>query len=181
MQALVSLSATHLALTVKSAALDQIAFVHRGKAFKSLSQAVGNLTEENADAVLGASIMLSWQSPGWRAWAALMQGIKTLKSTMFPWAAQSQFQEYLVDNMYEVGVMTPYRSRLPGHEDLGLLEGSLTSLESAMEFVSGEDEQVRAVPIRHRAIHRASKIYHPLHVLSRCPAAAHRLKCLGGR
>lgn len=65
MQAFIALSATHLACTVKSAALDQIAFLHRGNAFRSLSEAVGMLTQDNSDAVLAASAMLSWQSPSW--------------------------------------------------------------------------------------------------------------------
>ena len=65
MQSLVALSATHLASTCKSAALDQLAFVHRGNAFRSLSEAVGSLTQENSDAVLAASAQLCWQSPGW--------------------------------------------------------------------------------------------------------------------
>ena len=65
MHSLVALSATHLASTCKSAVLDQIAFAHRGKAFKSLSEAVGTLVQENSDAVLAASAQLSWQSPGW--------------------------------------------------------------------------------------------------------------------
>lgn len=64
-QSLFALSATHLASTVKSAALDQIAFAHRGKAFRSLSHAVGALDQENSDAVLAASAILSWQSPEW--------------------------------------------------------------------------------------------------------------------
>lgn len=46
MQSLVALSATHLASTCRSAALDQIAFTHRGSAFRSLSQAVGTLVQE---------------------------------------------------------------------------------------------------------------------------------------
>lgn len=65
MQSLVALSATHLASTCKSAAMDQIAFAHRGNAFRSLSQAVGTLIQENSDAVLAASALLCWQSPGW--------------------------------------------------------------------------------------------------------------------
>lgn len=85
MQSLVALSATQLAFTVKSAALDQIAFAHRGKFFNISSQAVGNSARKNSDAVLAVSAaMLSWQSPGWRAWAALMQGLKTLKNTLQP-------------------------------------------------------------------------------------------------
>lgn len=65
MQSLVALSATHLASTCKSTAVDQLAFAHRGNAFRSLSDAVGVLHEENSDAVLAASALLSWQSPSW--------------------------------------------------------------------------------------------------------------------
>ncbi|CAD6575855.1 MAG: hypothetical protein ASARMPREDX12_007600 [Alectoria sarmentosa] len=134
MQSLVALSATHLASTCKSAAMDQIAFAHRGNAFRSLSLAVGTLTQENSDAVLAASALLSWQSPGWQAWAALMQGIKT-----------SCFPEFLGDNFYELGIIPTYRSEVPGHAGLGLLEGSILSLERAMAFAADSGEQVKSL------------------------------------
>ena len=65
MQSLLAFSATHLASTCKSAALDQLAFAHRGNAFRGLSEAVGSLNQENSDAVIAASAQLCWQSPGW--------------------------------------------------------------------------------------------------------------------
>ncbi|CAD6570629.1 MAG: hypothetical protein ASARMPRED_003807 [Alectoria sarmentosa] len=145
MQSLVALSATHLASTCKSAAMDQIAFAHRGNAFRSLSLAVGTLTQENSDAVLAASALLSWQSPGWQAWAALMQGIKTLHTTLQGWKAQSCFPEFLGDNFYELGIIPTYRSEVPGHAGLGLLEGSILSLERAMAFAADSGEQVKSL------------------------------------
>ena len=145
MHALLSLSATHIAITTKSAFLDQVSFAHRGSAFSSLSKAVGSLSCENADAVLAASVILSWQSPDWRAWAALMQGVTTLSNTMQPWKSQSRFQEFLEDNMYRLRVIPPYQSPLPEHKDLPLLEGSVLSIEKAMAFVVEYEDQVKSL------------------------------------
>ncbi len=64
-QSLFAPSATHLGSTVKYAALDQVAFAHQGKAFRSLNHAVGAFDQENSDAVLAVSAILSWQSPEW--------------------------------------------------------------------------------------------------------------------
>ena len=49
------------------------------------------------------------------------------------------------DNFYELGIIPAYRSEVPGHEGLGLLEGSVLSLERAMAFATGNEEQVKAL------------------------------------
>ena len=49
------------------------------------------------------------------------------------------------DNFHELGVIPAYRSGVPGHEGLGLLEGSILSLERAMAFATGNEEQVKAL------------------------------------
>lgn len=64
---------------------------------------------------------------------------------MQPWRATSEFKEFLDDNLYELAVIRPYRSNITGHEGLGLLEGSILSLERAMSFASKEEEQVRSL------------------------------------
>ena len=49
------------------------------------------------------------------------------------------------DNFYALGIIPAYRSGVPGHEGLGLLEGSILSLERAMAFATGNEEQVKAL------------------------------------
>ena len=61
------------------------------------------------------------------------------------WKEQSCFPEFLGDNFYELGVIPPYRSEVPGHEGLGLLEGSILSLERAMAFAADSKEQVKSL------------------------------------
>lgn len=63
-----------------------------------------------------------------------------LRTTIQPWIAQSAFQEFLDDNLYELGVIRPYRSATPEHEGLELFEGSMASLEGAMIFTFKHDE-----------------------------------------
>jgi hypothetical protein len=43
----------------------QLAYQHRGYAFQGLQVSIGNFSKENSDAVLAASILLSWQVTDW--------------------------------------------------------------------------------------------------------------------
>lgn len=74
-----------------------------------------------------------------------MQGIQTLHSTLQGWKAQSCFPEFLGDNFYELGIVPAYRSEVPGHEGLGLLDGSILLLERAMAFAADSEEQVKSL------------------------------------
>jgi hypothetical protein len=42
-----------------------MAFEHRGLALKGLHEAIGSFLRENSDAVLAASLLLSWQATEW--------------------------------------------------------------------------------------------------------------------
>ena len=68
-----------------------------------------------------------------------------LHATLQGWKAQSCFPEFLYDNFYELGVIPAYRSEVPGQEGLGLLEGSILSLERAMAFAADDEEQVKSL------------------------------------
>lgn len=65
MHALLGLSASHLSWLTSSSATVQLAYQHRGLALQGLQQAIGNFSRHNADAVLAASILLSWQVTDW--------------------------------------------------------------------------------------------------------------------
>lgn len=42
-----------------------MAYEHRGNAIKGLQEAIGSFSRENSDAVLAASLLLSWQATEW--------------------------------------------------------------------------------------------------------------------
>lgn len=65
MSSILAFSATHMAWITKSVETNNIAFHHRGVALKGLHEAIGNFSQSNSDAVLAASILLSWQAADW--------------------------------------------------------------------------------------------------------------------
>ena len=65
MHALLALSATHLAWLTDCPLTANMAYEHRGIALKGLQEAIGAFSRENSDAVLAASLLLSWQATDW--------------------------------------------------------------------------------------------------------------------
>jgi len=65
MSSILAFSATHLAWLTSMTGNKNLAFYHRGIALKGLRGAIGNFSRENSDAVLAASILLSWQAAEW--------------------------------------------------------------------------------------------------------------------
>lgn len=65
MNALLALSATHLAWLTECPLTANMAYEHRGIALKGLHEAIGSFSRENSDAVLAASLLLSWQATEW--------------------------------------------------------------------------------------------------------------------
>lgn len=65
MNALLALSATHLAWQTKNSDTDHLAYHHRGIALKGLHEALGTFSQENSEAVLAASMLLAWQATDW--------------------------------------------------------------------------------------------------------------------
>ena len=65
MSALLALSATHLAWLSDCPLAANMAYEHRGVALKGLHEAIGAFSRENSDAVLAASLLLSWQATEW--------------------------------------------------------------------------------------------------------------------
>ena len=65
MHSLLALSASHLAWLTGCPLAANIAFEHRGVALKGLHEAIGSFVRGNSDAVLAASLLLSWQATEW--------------------------------------------------------------------------------------------------------------------
>lgn len=98
MSSILAFSATHMAWLTNSVETKNIAYYHRGIAFKGLQEAIGNFSRNNSDAALAASILLSWQASDWGGWTSLMQGISTLISSMSPWQHISRFSRFISDH-----------------------------------------------------------------------------------
>lgn len=62
---LLGVSAAHLNLLTESTETAQLALYYRSQAMSGLQQAVSNFTEENADAVVACSILLTWFQCDW--------------------------------------------------------------------------------------------------------------------
>ena len=65
MSAVLALSASHLAWETKNSDTEQLAYYHRGIALKGLHEAIGTFSRENSEAILAASMLLSWQATEW--------------------------------------------------------------------------------------------------------------------
>ena len=65
MSAVLAFSATHLAWLTNSTETKSLAYHHRGVALKGLHEAIGRFSRDNSDAVLAASMLLSWQTSDW--------------------------------------------------------------------------------------------------------------------
>ena len=65
MSAVLAFSASHLAWMTENSETQHLAYHHRGEAIKGLHEAIGLFSKNNSEAILAASILLSWQATEW--------------------------------------------------------------------------------------------------------------------
>lgn len=82
MHSILAFSASHLAWISQSAETRSLASSHGATAMKGLHEAMGSFSKNNADAILAASLLLSWQSTDFRGWSSIMLGTKTSLQAM---------------------------------------------------------------------------------------------------
>ncbi|KAK6506154.1 hypothetical protein TWF506_011075 [Arthrobotrys conoides] len=95
MEAILSLSAAHLASVSSTTESRQISFQHGGVAMKGLQDELSRFSRSNADACLAASVLLSWQASDWNAWKTLMEGTTIIIQSMQSWKHESEFSEFI--------------------------------------------------------------------------------------
>ncbi|EEH34258.2 hypothetical protein PAAG_05307 [Paracoccidioides lutzii Pb01] len=98
MSAILALSAFHLAWMTQNPETENLAYHHRGIALKGLHEAIGSFSQENSDAILAASMLLSWQAKEWQVWASLQQGVSTVLNSMQPWWKEESELARFMDN-----------------------------------------------------------------------------------
>ncbi|OAP65011.1 hypothetical protein AYL99_00983 [Fonsecaea erecta] len=176
MSALLALSASHLAWQTKNADTDNLAYHHRGVALKGLHQAIGAFSRENSEAILAASILLSWQSTEWRGWASLQQGVSTVLSAMRMWIHESELAGYL-ETQRSIGraranatpTMPHAQVSIP-HEDLRRIEQITTALHNLrLRLLTNEELQEHTGQLIDylQELQRALPIQGPENVFSR--------------
>lgn len=98
MSALLALSASHLAWQTKNPDTENLFYHHYGVATKGLHEAMGVFSEGNSEAVLAATLLLSWQTTEWqvvehwdktlsddrtrRNWTSLQRSLATVRKCM---------------------------------------------------------------------------------------------------
>ncbi|ERF70927.1 hypothetical protein EPUS_02450 [Endocarpon pusillum Z07020] len=132
LSAVLALSASHLAWQTKNTETEHLAYQHRGVALKGLHEAIGAFARDNSEAILAASMLLSWQAIEWRSWASLQQGVSTVLNAMRPWIHESEIANYIESQRSVAGARTPvtpsFPQTQPRTEDLARLDQATAAL-----------------------------------------------------
>ncbi|PHH71995.1 hypothetical protein CDD82_6225 [Ophiocordyceps australis] len=133
MHALLAFSAMHIAFLTDCPLVGSMAFEHRGIALKGLKEAIGSFSRETSDAVLAASLVLSWQAIDWPSWISLMQGTSTVIDAMELWKAESLFGDFIAESSTFVSAphspSSDHRRSQPTPADLDAYQATLTHVQ----------------------------------------------------
>lgn len=149
LNALLALSASHLAWLTECPLTANLACEHRGRAMQGLQQAIGAFSRENSDAVLAASLLLSWQATDWRGWTQLMQGTSSIIDAMAPWKSASQFGDFMAEqSTFPTAPPSPQAGAKlapPRPEDLETLGRCYTQLQTVERFLKDAGEDLKII------------------------------------
>ncbi|PGH26526.1 hypothetical protein AJ80_01840 [Polytolypa hystricis UAMH7299] len=160
MSAILALSAFHLAWLTQNPDTENLAYHHRGIALKGLHEAISAFSRENSDAILAASMLLSWQATEWqannyyyrRSWASLQQGVSTVLNSMEPWWKQeSELARFMESQRAFRSARSPMTPTYPGglpqfhDEDLMRLDRVCATLRNIHQRLSHNQEHYQRV------------------------------------
>ncbi|KAL1983601.1 hypothetical protein VTN96DRAFT_10180 [Rasamsonia emersonii] len=146
MSSILAFSACHLAYMTGSKETENLFYHHRVVAIKGLQKAISSFSKENCDAILAASMLLSWQTTEWRSWASLQKGLSSVLDAMHPsWKEASELAHFLGGQraFRTLGVaMTPgYLGTASRFQDnLERIDGALADLHTTWERVQHNGE-----------------------------------------
>lgn len=145
MHALLAFSAMHIAFLNECPLVGNMAYEHRGIALKGLQEAIGSFSRGTSDAILAASLVLSWQATDWRSWTQLMQGTSSVIEAMDPWKHESQFGDFIAESStFPTAPPSPtpdHKPSQPLKEDLDAFQRTLHQLQKVEAHLkhNGED------------------------------------------
>lgn len=149
MHSLLAFSAMHLAFLTDCPLVGNLAYEHRGIALKGLQEAIGTFSRETSDAILAASLVLSWQATDWRSWTQLMHGTRSVIEAMDPWKHESQFGAFIAEtNTFPTAPPSPkpdHKPSQPGQEDHDAFTRTLQQLQKVEAHLKANKEDTAAV------------------------------------
>ncbi|PTU22866.1 hypothetical protein P175DRAFT_0431512 [Aspergillus ochraceoroseus IBT 24754] len=147
MSSILTLSAAHLAWITRNQETGQLAFHHRGVAIRGLQKAIGAFCKGNCDAILAASILLSWQDCEWPSWASLQQGLTSVLDSMPQmWKQESELAFFVHNQRYMGSATSPLLSGYRFQdEDLVSLESTIMTLQTIQKRVAHNHEHYRRI------------------------------------
>jgi len=149
LHALLAFSAMHIAFLTDCPLVGNMAFEHRGNALSGLQEAIGAFSEETSDAILAASLVLSWQATDWRSWTQLMQGTSSVIEAMDPWKHESQFTDFIAESStFPTAPPSPapdHKPSQPRKEDLDAFQRTLQQLQKVEAHLKHNREDTKSV------------------------------------
>ncbi|KAJ4145612.1 hypothetical protein LMH87_004458 [Akanthomyces muscarius] len=133
MHALLAFSAMHIGFLTSCQRVTNMAFDHRGTALSGLHAAIGSFSRETSDAILAASLVLSWQANDWRSWTQLMQGTSAVIDAMETWKHESLFTDFIAESStFPTAPPSPdpeHRPSQPRKDDLDAFQRTLDQVQ----------------------------------------------------
>ncbi|KAK0635714.1 hypothetical protein B0T17DRAFT_483321 [Bombardia bombarda] len=149
MHALLAFSAMHIAYLTDCPLVGNMAYEHRGIALKGLQEAIDTFSKDTSDAILAASLVLSWQATDWRSWTQLMQGTSSVIEAMDPWKHESQFGDFIAESStFPTAPPSPipdHKPSQPRKEDLDAFERTLQQLHKVEAHLKQKREDTKSV------------------------------------
>ncbi|KAH6649010.1 hypothetical protein BKA67DRAFT_539010 [Truncatella angustata] len=149
MEALLAFSAMHIAFLTDCPMVGNMAYVHRGSALKGLQEAITSFSRETSDAVLAASLVLSWQATDWRSWTQLMQGTSSVIDAMEPWKHESQFGDFIAESStFPTAPPSPtpdHKPNQPRKEDFDAFQRTINQLQKVEAHLKQNKEDTKLI------------------------------------
>ncbi|CAK7568102.1 MAG: hypothetical protein SEPTF4163_006085, partial [Sporothrix epigloea] len=149
MHALLAFSASHMTYLNECPIVGIIADEHRVIALKGLQEAIGTFSRATSDAILAASLVLSWQATDWRSWTQLMQGTRSVIDAMDPWKHESQFGDFIAESStFPTAPPSPVPDRKPNQprkEDLQVFQHTIQQLQRVETFLKQNKEDFQTI------------------------------------
>ncbi|CAK7274997.1 hypothetical protein SEPCBS119000_006458 [Sporothrix epigloea] len=149
MHALLAFSASHMTYLNECPVVGIIADEHRVIALKGLQEAIGTFSRPTSDAILAASLVLSWQATDWRSWTQLMQGTRSVIEAMDPWKHESQFGDFISESStFPTAPPSPVPDRKPSQprkEDLQAFQHTIQQLQRVETFLKHNKEDFQTI------------------------------------
>ncbi|KAJ5126731.1 hypothetical protein N7448_007510 [Penicillium atrosanguineum] len=137
MNSILALSSFHLAFLTRDQETKQLAYQHKVTALRGLQTALGAFSKDNCEAILAASILLSWQATERQSWVSLQQGISSVLESMHPYWKQESELAQLVENHRALSAAD---YSLTNEEDYAQLDRTVRALKAVQKGVSHNQE-----------------------------------------